>query len=70
MRTMLLSAQHLVPGDYIFYEDNAPYHRATTITEWEKKTKVAAFDWRALSPDRNPIENLWHKVSFERTAKD
>lgn len=45
-------------------DDNAPAHRGCINREWLLKTGVPHMEWPALSPDLNPIENLWDKASF------
>ena len=48
--------------DFIFQHDNAPCHRATTVTDWFKEQSdrnIEILQWPANSPDLNPIENIW-----------
>ena len=44
-------------------QDNAPVHIARLVQdwlrEWTSQNGVELMDWPAMSPDLNPIENVW-----------
>jgi hypothetical protein len=45
--------------EFTFQQDNAAPHRAaTTLTALEEEG-IGVLSWPALSPDLNPVENLW-----------
>ncbi len=46
-------------ADFIFQQDLAPAHTAKSTKSWLNDHGVGVLDWRANSPDLNPIENLW-----------
>lgn len=52
-------------NDYIFQQDNAPCHRARNTLKWFEESNISKVVWPALSPDLNPVENIWSDMSRE-----
>ena len=47
----------------IFQQDNAPCHRARATKIWFENNNIDRMNWPPLSPDLNPVENLWVDMS-------
>ena len=54
-----------LPKDFVFQQDNAPIHVATKTKEYFEKKKIHIMEWPALSPDLNPIKNIWGILAKE-----
>lgn len=44
---------------YIYQQDNASIYTSKRTKDWMDGVNLALMDWPALSPDSNPMENLW-----------
>lgn len=44
-------------------QDNAPIHKSASTMDWLDDHDIPILDWPPRSPDMNPIENVWGKMT-------
>lgn len=69
---LLPSADNLFgPGnlDWFLVEDNDPKHRSKIAQKWKAENNVIVLPWPAMSPDQNPIENVWRILKIRLVKK-
>ena len=61
----------------IFQQDNSPVHTSNVVKNFLQEQSVSVLPWPAVSPDMNPIENVWavlgkkvHKANPQPKSSD
>ena len=55
--------------DQILQEDNDPKHRSNLAKKWKKENNIKVLPQPSMSPDQNPIENIWKLIKIKITKK-
>lgn len=55
--------------DWILQEDNDPKHRSKIAKKWKAENNVEELSWPSMSPDQNPIENVWRLMKIKIQKK-
>ena len=70
LETLVLPIRNRVGAQFILMDDNARPHRARIITTFLEEHEIQRMEWPAMSPDLNPIENIWGMLGTRVRARN
>jgi hypothetical protein len=53
----------------LYQHDNAPCHKARSVTEQLVDNKIPKMDWPAQNPNLNPTEHLWDELEHRLRSR-
>ena len=53
---------------FVYPDDHARHYRARTLVNFVETEVIEHMEWLAVSPDMNPIENMWSEVTRTMAA--
>ena len=54
-----------LPANFVWMHDNAPPHVALRTKAYLERKGITTMEWPPMSPDLNPIKNVWSLLSKE-----
>ena len=60
---LLPFGERIYGANYVFQQDNDPIHTSKLTGTFFQERNINVLSWPARSPDLNPIENAWGKLS-------
>lgn len=71
-KCLMRSAEKFYGSDtttWVLQEDNDPKHRSKLCSVWKQQNNITTMEWPAMSPDANPIENVWSYIKMRLRGK-